>query len=366
MGKVDLNIQPATTKSILVVLPSWVGDVVLASPALRAIRETYKDSRITYLMKPYVREVLEPCSWCDEMMYWSASKNKAGRQHEFLKLAKTLRRQKFEVAVLFSNSFRSALLSRLAKIPYRIGYTRDGRSLLLTVKLMPDRIEGKYLPMSMVKYYGALARYMGCRVDEDRIELGMRPEDQTAADSLLAWHEIKPQERFAVINPGAAYGMSKCWPPERFAEVANRLAREAGLRSFVVYGPGEQEIAQRIAQFAKREAAVVPSQMVSLGVLKGLLQRCDLLVTNDTGPRHMAKAFGKPVVTIFGPTDPRWTETSYAAERKVWVEVPCGPCMRKRCPLDHRCMQLVTAETVSAAAIDLLKAPSGSHHGAMA
>lgn len=359
MAKSDVVITPANTQRLLVVLPNWVGDVALATPALRALREHYKDAHIAYLMRPYVRDVIEPCTWCDETLFWPQGKSKAGKQHAFLKLAKTLREAQFQVALLLSNSFRAALIARLARIPHRAGYTRDGRSMLLTVKMMPDRMQGKYIPSPMVKYYGALARYMGCKVDEDRLELPVRAEDRSAADSLLAWHEIQPKDRFAVINPGAAFGSAKCWPPERFAEVANRLHKDAGLRSFVVYGPGEEQIAIRIAQFAKRDAVAVPSQMVSLGVLKGILQRCEVLVTNDTGPRHFARAFGKPVVTIFGSTDPRWTEMQYPLERKVQVQVPCGPCMLRRCPLDHRCMQLVTADMVSAGVLELL-------HGAMA
>lgn len=366
MKKTDVVITPACTQRLLVVLPNWVGDVALATPALRAIREHYRDAHIAYLMRPYVRDVIEPCSWRDELFFWPQSKSKAGTQHEFLKLAKALRQAKFQVALLLSNSFRAALIARLAKIPHRAGYTRDGRSMLLTVKLMPDRIDGKYIPAPMVKYYGALARYLGCKVDEDRLELPIREEDQAAADSLLAWHEIRPKDRFAVINPGAAFGSAKCWPAERFAEVAGKLHKEAGLRSFVVFGPGEDEIANRIAQFARPETVAVPSRMVSLGVLKGVLQRCEVLVTNDTGPRHLARAFGKPVVTIFGSTDPRWTEMRYPQERKVQVQVPCGPCMLKRCPLDHRCMQLVTADVVCAAVLDVLKQARESCHGAMA
>lgn len=356
MGKKDIVVTPQDTKRLLIVLPNWVGDVALATPALRAIREHYKDSHIAYLMRPYVRDVLDPCNWCDATYFWSQSKNKAGRQHAFLKLAKTLKEEKFQAAMLLSNSFRAALIARLAKIPHRVGYTRDGRSMLLTVKMMPDRMEGKYIPAPMVKYYGAMARYLGCTVDEARLELPVRSEDRVAADSLLAWYKIGPQDRFAAINPGAAFGSAKCWPAERFAEVAGRLHKQTGMRSFVVYGPGEEQIASRIAQYAQGDVAAVPSQMVSLGVLKGILQRCEILVTNDTGPRHLARALGKPVVTVFGSTDPRWTEMHYPQERKVQVQVPCGPCMLKRCPLDHRCMQLVTAEMVCNAAQTLLQA----------
>jgi heptosyltransferase-2 len=355
MGKADRNTTPANTKRLLVVLPNWVGDVVLATPALRAIREHYRGSHVAYVMRPYVREVLEPCRWCDEVSFWSKSKGKARQQRDFLRLAADLRERRFEAALLLSNSFRAALLARLAGIKVRIGYTRDGRGMLLTVKMMPDRIKGKYVPVSMVRYYGALARYLGCTVDEDRLELPVGQDDRSAADSLLSSLGIRSDQKFIAINPGAAYGWAKCWPAERFAEVADGLAARTGMRSVVVYGPGEQEIAARIVQCARREAALVPPRIVPLGVLKGVLSRGELLVTNDTGPRHFAKAFGKPVVTIFGPTDPRWTQTRYPLERQVRVDVPCGPCMLKRCPLDHRCMQLVTAEAVCGAALDLLR-----------
>jgi heptosyltransferase-2 len=331
-----------------------VGDVALATPSLRAIREHYPDAHIGYLMRPYVKEVLEPGGWCDEVFYWPASKNKAKRQHDFLRLAKEIRQRQFEVAVLMSNAFRAALLARLAGIKVRIGYSRDGRGPLLTVKMLPDRINGKYAPVSMVRYYGALARYLGCCVEEDRLELAVCEEDAKAADCLLEKQGIGPDERFIAINPGAAFGSAKCWPAERFAEVANGLHKQTGLRSVVLYGPGEQQIAAKIEQCASREAVTVPPQMVPLGVLKGILRRCAVLVTNDTGPRHFAKAFGRPVVTVFGSTDPRWTETVYPAERKVRVPVPCGPCMLKRCPLDHRCMQLVTAEMVCGAVKEVL------------
>ncbi len=350
-----MNATPANTKRLVVVLPNWVGDVVLATPALRAIRQHYRDTHIAYVMRSYVREVLEPCSWCDEVLFWSKSRNKARQQHDFLRLASDLRKRKFDAALLLSNSFRAALLVRLAGIKVRVGYLRDGRGMLLTVKMMPDRVKGKYVPVSMVRYYGALARYLGCAVDEDGLELAVGDDDRRAADSLLVSQGLGPHEKFIAINPGAAYGSAKCWPAERFADVADGLAKQTGMRSVVVYGPGEQEIAARIVQCARRESAVVPPRIVPLGVLKAVLHRGELLVTNDTGPRHFAKAFGKPVVTIFGSTDPRWTQTRYPLERQVRVDVPCGPCMLKRCPLDHRCMQLVTAEAVCGAALDLLR-----------
>ncbi len=360
MAKPNLHITPANTSKLLVVLPNWVGDVVLATPTLRAIRESYPDAHIGYVMRPYVSEVLQPCGWCDEVFYWSGSKNKARQQHDFLRLAGEIRKRKYEVALLLSNSFRAALLAKLARVKIRIGYNRDGRALLLTVKMLPDRLEGKFMPVSMVRYYAGLARYLGCNVDENRLELGVHEDDQRKADALLAAGGIGENDKFAAIVPGAAYGSAKCWPPSHFGALIDMLADRTGLKSVVACGPGEREIGMRIRQAARQDAAVVLEEPAGLGPLKALIGRTDLLVTNDTGPRHFAKAFGKPVVTVFGSSEPRWTDTVYPMERKVRVDVPCGPCMLKRCPLDHRCMNLVTAEMVCEQALDLLGTQQGT------
>jgi len=343
-----------TEERIVVVLPNWVGDVVMATPTLRALRQWAGQAHIAYVCRPYVREVLAPCPWCDEMLFWPQSRSKAGAREGFLELASRLRRGRFDVAVLLANSFRSALLARLAGIKRRVGYDRDGRGLLLTDRLLPHRMAGKFLPVPMVKYYAGIARYLGAEVEEDRLELALRPEDEQAAESVLAGSGIGRQDRFAVINPGAAYGSAKCWPAERFAEVVRRLTSEANLRCVVVCGPQEVPIARRIGQLGGQDVVVLADEPVSLGLLKAIIKRCEVLITNDTGPRHFAKAFGRPVVAIFGPTDPRWTETRYPLERKVRVAVECGPCMLKRCPLDHRCMQLITADMVYAAALEVL------------
>jgi len=346
-------------KKVLVVLPNWVGDVVLATPTLKALRKCFDSAHIAYLMRPYVGELLEPCPWCDSVFHWPQSRSKAGRQHEFLVLAGRLRKERFDLAVLLANSFRSALLARLSGISRRVGYDRDGRGLLLTDRLLPHRKDGKYVPVSMVRYYAGLARYLNCEVDENDLSLPLRPEDEQAAASLISWCGIGPDEKVVLMNPGAKYGSAKCWLPERFAEVARHLSRSGAVRVMVVCAPEEAEVARRIEQLAGDAVVALADKPVGLGLLKGLIKRCDLLITNDTGPRHIAKAFRKPVVTIFGPTDPRWTETDYDLERKVSVPVECGPCMLKRCPLDHRCMQLVTADMVANAAAELLAVGTG-------
>jgi heptosyltransferase II len=341
--------------TILVVLPNWVGDVVLSTPTLQVLRQGFPEARVTFLMKPYVRDLVAGSPWMDEVALWPGGRNRRDRQRSFLGLVADLRSHKFDVAILLSNSFRSALLATLIGAKRRVGYDRDGRGLLLTDRLVAHRVKGKYVPISMVKYYGALADYVGCRPSNEPIRLFTEPADESAIDRLLARHGIRPDRPTVIVNSGAAFGSVKCWPPERFAGVADRLVSDLGAQVIVPCGPGELEILQAIRHEMKQPAVFLDNPVLPLGQLKSLIRRADLLLTNDTGPRHFACAFGVPVVTIFGPTDPAWTEVRYAFERKISVAVDCGPCMKRRCATDHRCMTRVTVDEVFAACADLLR-----------
>lgn len=339
---------------ILVVLPNWVGDLVLATPALRAIRTQYPRAHIAFLVKSHLADVLGGGDWMDEVIHWPSGKSRDMRRQGFLGLAGQLRKRKFNWAILLTNSFRSALLARLAGIKRRIGYDREGRGLLLTDKLLPEKADGKFVPVPMTRYYGALARYLGSRDVPASAELFTTPEDEAAIDQILAAANVAPGRPIVVINPGASFGPAKCWLPERFAEVADRLSERNGAAVFIACGPKEIGTAREVARHLQHPAVVLDNPVVKLGPLKALIRRASLLVTNDTGPRHYANAFGTPVVTIFGPTDPKWTETEIPSERCLMVKVHCGPCMKRRCPLDHRCMTWVSTEMVLASAGELL------------
>ncbi len=339
---------------ILVVLPNWVGDSVLATPALRAVRNGFPKSKISYLIKPYLAELFGGCPWVDELIFWPGAKRGARKQTAF-SLLKDLREEKFGLAVLLANSFRSALTCSLGKISRRVGYDRDGRGVLLTDKLLPDRYDGRFLPISALKYYLSIADYLGCRTDDYHLTLFTEPKFETEVDALLARHNVKPDGAYALINPGASYGSTKCWPPEYFAKVADHLAEKYGMRTMVVCSPREVDIARGVVQKMSHPGIALIDPVVGLGTLKSLVRRCKMLVTNDTGPRHFAAAFGVPVVTIFGPTDPRWSETLYVRERQVWIEVDCGPCMKKTCPeKHHKCMIDLRPERVKQHVDELL------------
>ncbi len=328
-----------SAERILVVLPNWVGDATLATPALRSLREGFPNSKITYLLKPYLSELFGGCNWYDNLLYWPG-RQKGFRSQTAFKLLKEIRDTRFDLAVLLANSFRSALLCSLGKIPRRVGFDRDGRGVLLTDKLLPDRYNGRFLPISAVKYYLSITDYLGCSSDNYHLELFTEPKCEEEAKSLLSRYGLSDGEGYAVINPGASYGAAKCWPTEYFAKVGDYLVSEKKLAVFVVCGPREVDVAREVVDKMENSAVALTEPVIGLGTLKSFIKNCRIMITNDTGPRHFAIAFGVPVVTVFGSTDPRWTETLYIHERQARIEVECGPCMKRTCPeKHHRCMK---------------------------
>jgi heptosyltransferase-2 len=162
-------------------------------------------------------------------------------------------------------------------------------------------------------------------------------------------------EPLVLLNPGAQYGAAKCWRPEYFAELADRLIDEMHATVLISAAPRERPIVDAIKQYMRQMPIDLSQHGMNLGSLKEIVRRCDLMITNDTGPRHIAAAFNVPVITLFGPTHPEWTEIYYPRERQLSVKVFCGPCQKKVCPLDHRCMKLLTPAMVYDAATEFLQ-----------
>ncbi len=347
---------------LLIVQPSWVGDAVMATPTLRAIRELYPDAHISYLVKRYVKAMYTGLPYADRLITYGH------RKTNLFELSLRLRKGKFDEAILLPNSFKTALLCKTAGIPRIIGYERDGRGFLLTDKLVPMKLDGKFVPTPIVKYYLGLAGYLGYTGRDLRLELAVTESERREAEEVLVRAGLPADlERpgrsgkgpLVVLNPGAQYGEAKCWQPERFAAVADALAKERGATILVSGAPRERRILDAVLSKISAPAVDLSRHGSTLGSLKEIVRRCDLMITNDTGPRHIAAAFGVPVITVFGPTHQEWTEIYFEAERKISVPVFCGPCQKKKCPLDHRCMTRVTPELVSAAADELLPRRSG-------
>ncbi len=348
---------------ILVVQPSWVGDAVMATPALRALRELYPEARISYLMRRYVKQLYSGMPWVDQVITYRTGKTTTKTGKGVFDVAARLRSAKFDLAVLLPNSFKTALICKMAMIPRIVGYERDGRGFLLTDKLLPGKERGKFLPSPIVKYYLGLAHYLGSSQRDLKLELFVTETERRVADEVfgrcgLSREIFRPASAgsgpLILLNPGAQYGAAKCWRPEYFAELGDRFIDELGATVLISAAPKERPIVDSIKRYMRHAPIDLSNKGLTLGALKEVVRRCDLMVTNDTGPRHIAAAMDVPVVTIFGPTHPEWTEIYYAKERQVAVKVFCGPCQKKVCPLDHRCMTRVTPAMVFATALELL------------
>lgn len=336
-------------------MPTWVGDVVMATPALRALRSRFADAHITLLTKPNTVAVLEPGEWMDEIIAWPKASSKLAKWFEPFSVGRTLRAMNFDWAVLLSNSFRSALTANVARIARRIGYDRDGRGWLLTDRIPPRREGRKFEMVSTVDYFNELIATLDCEMPSQQMELAVNDEDVAAVESRLREWGIAEYRPLVVVNPGASFGPSKLWSPERYGEVADRLVKQNGASVVVTFGPGERDLAKQVCKVMDSKSFLVDDPPGTIGQLKALIKRCDILLNNDTGPRHFAKAFDRNVVTVFGSTHVEWTQTNYAKERSVRIAVDCGPCQKKVCPLGHhKCMTGVTSEMVYDAAVELL------------
>ncbi len=333
---------------LVVVCPNLIGDTVMATPTLRALRAGFPDAHLAAVLKPQVAPTLDGAPWIDEVIPYAS--NDVGTPRR-------LRAGRYDLAVLLPNSFRSALLVWRSGVPRRIGYARGGRGILLTDRLSPPRDGlGRFVPTPAVDYYLAIARRLGCPVESRRPELFTTPADERAADA--AWGRLGLAGRHPVVclNTGGAFGPAKSWPVEHFAALARRLVDERGASVLVVCGPAEREPARAIVAATARPGVVsLADEPLSIGLTKACVRRSALLVTTDSGPRHFAGAFGVPVVSLFGPTHIEWTRTYHPNALHLQVPVPCGPCQKPVCPEGHhRCMRELAPDDVFATATRLL------------
>lgn len=339
---------------IALFLPNWIGDVAMATPAVRATRERFPQARLVAVCRPYIAPLLGGAPWFDDVILHDKS-GKAGLRG--LSLIGRLRREHFDAAVLFPNSFRSALFARLGGCRRRIGFARYGRSLLLTDRLQPIRdARGRIRPSPIIDDYNRLVKPLGSADPGRRMELFTTPADEAAAGRVWQEEGLGRATEVIGLNSGGAFGAAKHWPVEHFAELARQFVDRRGSAVLVLCGPNERDLARAIVKQAGRPGVIsLADRNVSLGLTKACVRRLDLLVTTDSGPRHFAAAFDRPVVTLFGPTYIEWTETYFAKAVNLQESVPCGPCQQRVCPLDHRCMRGLSVSRVWHAAEHLLE-----------
>lgn len=315
----------------------------MATPALTHLRDYYKDARLIAVCRKNVIPVIADGPWFDAYVSGQDKTLKG-----FIALTKELRALKPDLAVVLPNSQRAAMLARFSGAKIVAGYQRNGRSLLLTQGPKPLTENGKIVLEPMQIYYLRLCQDLGIPVDfEMKNNLHYGPELKQKAEAIFAKHDIKPGDKVVGLIPGASFGPSKRWSPVNFGRLATLLEQKFGCRIIMFAAPAEADIAEAVIQHTEAKIVNMLEEKAGLDLMKPLIARCDVLITNDTGPRHYGVALNVPqVVVILGSTT-RNISNDLGQTTVVCLDLDCAPCQQKVCPLEHhRCMTEITPEMV--------------------
>jgi heptosyltransferase-2 len=348
-----------------VFIPNWIGDVVMATPAIRALRKLVgENGRLVGVMRPYVAEVLDGTTWFHERILYEKPPTRFAMATR--EVYEQLRAARLDRVVLLTNSSRTAWMAWRSGAHERIGFAYG----FLTRRLpRPRTADGR--PMPTLDAYRLLAEAAGAPPEPPRLELATTSADERAADAIWQRLALPPGEHVVVLNSGGAYGAAKHWPIEHFAELARQIVAwpNEGLAVLVNCGPAERDIAREIATRASHPGVVSLADVdeLPIGLTKACIRRARMLVTTDSGPRFLAIAFDKPVISLFGPTDPAATRTYYDRETCLSLSLDCQPCRARTCPLTHhRCMRELSVDQVFDAVARNLTASSLENCGGRA
>jgi heptosyltransferase-2 len=354
---VGRTLRPEKIERVVVRGANWVGDAVMTVPALRELRRLLPRARVTLATRPWAEGIFEGADFIDDFL---VTRETSSKPRSVLVEAREWRARRFDLAVLLPNAFAPALVAALARVPARLGYATQGRSALLTHRLaVPDWRGQRHEVFYYLNLVAGLERLLhGTDTIESR-EPDTRlpaPEPRTReALEMLRERGARAGQPLVAVCPGSTNSRAKRWPAERFAAVADMLAERTGAE-IVLIGAGEElDISDEVARHMRARPIVLTGR-TDLAQTAGLLRASDLLLTNDTGPAHVAAAVGCPVVVIFGPTNPITTRPFSATAEVVRHPPDCAPCMLRDCPIDHRCMTAITAEEVFGRAAHALEA----------
>lgn len=323
---------------IVVRVPNWIGDAVLSLPAIGSLSKNFPQAQIWIAAREWVKDLFTSYHFIKGVITLSNLDSLKGMRTT----AKNLKEFHFDTGVLLTNSFSSAFLFYLAKIPERWGYARDGRGILLTRGVSPKGMEGL---SHQLNYYLELISGLDLKTYPPDISLPLAQEEKTRAKEILLSLNADLKKPLVVLNPGASYGPAKRWPASRFAELARLFQQEKNAEILIIGSSDEFELAESIASSMTKKPLSLAGK-TSLRILAGLISHAALFVTNDSGPMHLANALKTPVTAIFGPTDPRLTGPFQEPSIVIKKDVPCGPCSYRECPFDHGCMMKIEPEEV--------------------
>lgn len=311
---------------LLVVLPNWLGDVIQVTPALRALRRHFPEARMTLLGRPAAEGLVRGAAWCDDFRV-----EIPGGQ---------------DAAVVLPMSFRAAWRVWRAGVPNRAGFDGEFRRWLLTFAVPRLRWDRRRRPYSRIVYLRRLLRGLGIELGDESLELPLDPGCEERVEGLMREKGLDPARPLVAVNPGAAFGPSKCWPAEHFARAADLAAEEFGAQVYILAGPGEEPEGERIRSAMRSRAVVFGPDEADLRMIKSLVKRSMLMISNDSGPRHIAACYDVPCVVLVGPFHPVLSHNGHARTAMLWEGVECSPCHLRSCPIDHRCMRRITPERV--------------------
>jgi len=320
---------------------NWVGDTILTYPTVQKLKSLFPHSHLAILIPSHLIDLWKTFPYVDEIIPFQ-KRGGIGSIWEDINLSQSLMERKFDLALILPRSFRSALHIYLARIPIRIGYKAEGRSLFLTHGI--PRTE-EILHVHRIHYYQKLTDSLGQTEESPSPRIFLREEDKKSAEEMLKNMGLFDGRLLIGMNPGSTYGLAKCWYPKRFGELGKRIFKKWKATVLFFGKEEERSIAKEVLQYLK-EGGLDLTGKTRLLQLAAILERCQLLVTNDTGTMHVATAVGTPVVALFGSTDPSTTGPCGYGHVVIRKEVPCSPCLKRVCPTDHRCMELITVDEV--------------------
>jgi heptosyltransferase-2 len=343
-----LSLKPA---KILIRSTNWIGDAIMTTPAVRTIRRNFPKAHITLLALPWVADIFTDSPHLDSIFPYHKNGIHQGLGGR-IRLIRQLSQQRFDLAILLQNAFEAALITTLAGIPARAGYTTDGRAMLLTHRVPLDKETKK---RHQVYYYQELLTKLGLQPGPDQLFLRLPAAVRTwAEDFTNTLQKDRGIHQYLVgLNPGASYGPAKRWPAEKYGELAAGIADKTGARILVFGTPGDRDAALIIQRFAP-ENVVDLTGKTTLAEAMALIERCGVFITNDSGLMHVAAALRTPLVAIFGSTNPMTTGPFSPDSKIIRKEIDCSPCMATHCKADFRCMQEISSDEVYAAAKTML------------
>jgi heptosyltransferase-2 len=344
-------------KRVVVRGTNWVGDAVMTIPALRELRRVLPGAHVTLATRSWSEGLFRDADFVDDLLIYDrrgvASVARATREW---------RARGFDLAILFQNAFEAALIAAVARVPLRVGYGTDGRRALLTHNLaLPswhgERHEVLYYLNIIEELEKLLRGSSGVMEREPRFDLRVNAARQAEARELLKAQGASMDGPLVALCPGSTNSRAKRWPGERYAALADRFVDEMEANVALIGSAEEAEVSRAVSE-QMRHKAVMLTGRTSLAEAVAVLSISDLLITNDTGPAHIAAALERPTLVIFGPTDP--TTTRPFSQRAQIIRRPpeCAPCMLRDCPIDHRCMTAITPDEVFKRACEMMKRAS--------